>query len=218
MATGFMVRIIALGLLIASGAAAAAEVALIGVIGDKAAIVAIDGGEPKAIKVGQTWKGITVVSVEKERATLEIDGKRRVLQRGAHYRGAADAAPAKGRQSVTLSADERGHFFTEGAINGAHVRFLVDTGASAVVLPASDAVRLGLQYRSGQRMRMQTAAGPTVAYVTTLERIKVGNIELLNVEGMVIEQGLSVALLGMTFLNRVEMKREGQLMTLTRLF
>ena len=67
-------------------------------------------------------------------------------------------------------------------------------------------------------MRMQTAAGPTVAYVTTLERIKVGNIELLNVEGMVIEQGLSVALLGMTFLNRVEMKREGQLMTLTRLF
>jgi aspartyl protease family protein len=216
MATGFIHGIIALGLAAASGAAAAAEIALVGVIGDKAAIIAIDGGNPKAIKVGQTWKGIAVVSVEKDRATFEIDGKRRVIQRGMHYRS-GEAETSK-RQSATLSADERGHFFAEGTINGAHVRFMVDTGASAVVLPGSEAVRLGLDYRRGQRMRMQTASGPTEAYVATLDRIKVGNIELINVEAMVIEKGLNIALLGMTFLNRVEMKRDGQVMTLTRLF
>ena len=204
--------------LLAAGPAAAADVALIGVIGDKAAVIAIDGGDPKTIKVGQSWRGITVVSVEKDRATLEIDGKRRVVQHGMHYRSEAGAAASGARQSAILSADSRGHFLTEGSINGAAMRFLVDTGATAVALPASDAIRLGLDYRKGQLIRMQTANGAAMAYVTMLDRVKVGNIELHNVEGVVVEAGLSVALLGMTFLNRVEMRRDGHVMTLTRLF
>jgi len=202
----------------ACGAVAAAEVALIGVIGDKAAIVAVDGGDPKTIKVGQSWRGITVIAVEKDRATMDIDGKRRVVQRGMHYRSEAGAAAASARQAAILAADSRGHFIAEGSINGQGMRFLVDTGATAVALPAGDAARLGLDYRRGQRVRMQTANGPATAYVIMLDRIKVGDIELHNVEGMVVEAGLSVALLGMTFLNRVEMRREGHTMTLTRLF
>ena len=204
--------------LLAGGPAAAADVALIGVIGDKAAIVAVDGGDPKTIKVGQSWRGITVVSVEKDRATLDIDGKRRVLQRGMHHRSAEGAAPPGSRQTAVLAADTRGHFIAEGSINGGHMRFLVDTGATAVSIPASDAVRLGLDYRRGQRISMQTANGVAPAYVTMLERIKIGNIELYNVQGVVIENGLHVALLGMTFLNRVEMKRDGHTMTLIRQF
>ena len=206
-------------LLLAGGPAAAAEVALIGVIGDKAVVVAVDGGDPKTIKVGQTWRGIFVVSVEKDRATLDIDGKRRVLQRGMHYRGAEGAAPpGGGRQTAVLAADTRGHFIAEGTVNGGHMRFLVDTGATAVSLPASDAVRLGLDYRGGRRISMQTANGTAPAYVTKLERIKIGDIELFNVDAVVIENGLHVALLGMTFLNRVEMKRDGHTMTLIRQF
>ena len=216
--TKFSLRIIALLALLAGGAVAAAEVALIGVIGDKAAVVAVDGGDPKTIKVGQTWRGIFVVSVEKDRATLDIDGKRRVLQRGMHYRGAEGAAPPGGRQTAVLAADTRGHFIAEGTVNGGHVRFLVDTGATAVSLPASDALRLGLDYRGGQRIRMQTANGTALAYSTKLERIKIGNIELYNVDAIVIENDLHVALLGMTFLNRVEMKRDGHTMTLIRQF
>ena len=214
----FSLHIIALLALLAGGPVAAAEVALIGVIGDKAAIVAVDGGDPKTIKVGQTWRGIFVVSVEKDRATLDIDGKRRVLQRGMHYRGAEGAAPPGGRQTAVLAADTRGHFIAEGTVNGGHVRFLVDTGATAVSLPASDALRLGLDYRGGQRIRMQTANGTALAYSTKLERIKIGNIELYNVDAIVIENDLHVALLGMTFLNRVEMKRDGHTMTLIRQF
>jgi aspartyl protease family protein len=51
-----------------------------------------------------------------------------------------------------------------------------------------------------------------------LDRVRLGDIELAGVDGVVIEQGLDIALLGMSFLNRVEMKREGQTMTLIRRF
>jgi aspartyl protease family protein len=212
-----MSNIIALLFVLACGAAhAAGSVALIGVIGDKAAVVAVDGGDPKTIKVNDTWRGIKVLAVEKERATLEIDGKRRVLERGLHYR--AEAQAPSGRQSVTLSADTRGHFIAEGLVNGGPVRFMVDTGATIIALPASDAQRLGLDYRKGKPVRLQTASGSTVAYAIHLDRVRLGAIELNNVECAVVEQGLSIALLGMSFLNRLEMKREGQFMTLTRLF
>src|SRR5438445_10697014 len=92
MATGLMPNIIALVLLLACMPARAGEVALIGVIGDKAAVLAVDGGDPKTVKVGHNWNGVTVVAVEKERASVEIDGKRRVLVLGQNYRGASAAA------------------------------------------------------------------------------------------------------------------------------
>lgn len=215
MPTGFMRHFIALWLFLAGTAACAADVALIGLIGDKAAVLAVDGGEPKTVKVGQKWSGVTVVSVERGQATVEIDGKRRVLTIGQHYRAAAAASE---RQSVTLAADPRGHFFTEGAINGNPVRFLVDTGASSVALPAAEALRLGIDYRKGQRAFSNTAGGVVPIYVVRFDSVRLGPIELTGVEGVVIEQGLNVALLGMSFLNRVEMKRDGQTMVLIRRF
>ena len=65
---------------------------------------------------------------------------------------------------------------------------------------------------------LQTANGPTAGYLIRLAKVKVGNIELHDIDGVVLEQGLSVGLLGMSFLNRVEMKRDGELMTLIRRF
>jgi aspartyl protease family protein len=210
-----MTHFIALFLAFACGAAAAADVALIGVMRDKAAVLAFDGGEPRTVRVGQKFRNLTVISVERTQATVEIDGKRRVLQIGQHYR-AKEAAT--NRETVTLAADNRGHFFTDGAVNGVFVRFMVDTGATVVVLPSAEASRLGIDYRRGQRGVMQTAAGPADGYVIRLDRIKVGAIELTNVDAVVMEQGLAIALLGMSFLNRVEMKRDGQTMMLIRRF
>jgi len=202
--------------LLACPPALAGEVALIGVIGDKAAVLAIDGGDPKTVKIGQRWNGVTVVAVEKERATVEIDGKRRVLVLGQHYRGATGASD---RQSATLAADTRGHFFAEASVNDVPMRLVVDTGASLVVLSGADASRLGVDWREGPRRMMQTANGTTAGYLVKLDKVKVGGIELTNVEGMVLEQGLgAVGLLGMSFLNRVEMQRDGQTMTLIRRF
>jgi aspartyl protease family protein len=215
MPTGFMPHFIALLLLFVCTTAGAADVALIGVIGDKAAVLALDGGEPKTVKVGQKWSGITVVSVERGQATVEIDGKQRVLKIGQHYRA---AAAASGRQSVTLAADSRGHFVTEGAVNGNPVRFLVDTGATMVALPAAEALRLGIDYRKGERGLSGTAAGVVPIYRVRLDTVRLGSIELAGVEAVVLEQGLDIALLGMSFLNRVEMKRDGHTMVLIRRF
>lgn len=210
-----MPNFIALLLLLVCTPAAALEVALIGVIGDKAAVLAVDGGNPKTVKVGQKWNGIAVLSVAKDRATVEIEGRKRVLLHGQHYRSAPAASD---RQRVTLAADARGHFVVDGAVNGNATRFLVDTGATMIALPGRDAVRLGLDYRKGQRGITQTAAGPVTVYRVMLDRVRLGAIELSNVEGVVIEQGLEIALLGMSFLNRVEMQRDGQTMTLIRRF
>jgi aspartyl protease family protein len=215
MATVFMPHFIALLLLVLSGAAAAADVALIGVIGDKAAVLALDGGNPKTVKVGQKWNGIAVISVDKEQATVEIEGKRRVLIRGQHYRSTAAVSD---RQSVTLSADTRGHFVIDGAVNGSPTRFLVDTGATMVTLPAADAQRLGIDYRKGARGLTKTAAGIVEVYRIRLDRVGLGGIEMTGVDAIVIEQGLDIALLGMSFLNHVEMRRDGQTMMLIQRF
>jgi aspartyl protease family protein len=216
MATGFMTRhCSALALALATLPALAAHVSFVGTIGDKAAILVIDDRAPKTLKVGQTFAGVTLVSVAGERAVVEVEGERRTLVRGQHYQG---RAAGDQRQSATLAADTRGHFFTEGAVNGSPVRFVVDTGATMVALPATDAVRLGLDYRKGQLAVTKTAAGVVPVYRVRFDSVRVGTIELNGVEGVVIEQGLEVALLGMSFLNRVEMQHAGQLMTLTRRF
>ena len=196
--------------------AGAASVALIGVIGDKAAVIAVDGGEPKTIRVGQTWNGIKVLAVERTRATVEMDGKQSVLQLGQHHR----SAPTQDtRQSAVLSADGRGHFFTDATVNDQQMRFVVDTGASVVVLSGADASRLGLDYRKGRRAALQTANGATAGYFVKLDRMRVGSIELSSVDAVVLEEGLgSFGLLGMSFLNRVEMRRDGEKMELIRRF
>jgi aspartyl protease family protein len=221
MATGFMPNFIALFLLLAWAPAALADVALIGVIGEKAAILAVDGGDPKTVKVGQKWNGITVLEVRHEQATIEQEGKKRVLVRGQHYRGlpgSTASAYASSRQSVVLPADPSGHFFTIGAVNGSAVRFLVDTGATLIALPGAEATRLGIDYRKGKRGLTNTANGTVAVYQVKLDTVKLGDIEVNNVDGVVIEEGLGVALLGMSFLNRVDMRRDGDSMTLTRRF
>lgn len=213
MATGFMVRhSIALLALLAGATAWAADVSLVGTFDTKAAILSIDGGAPRTVKVGQSAGGVTLITVEKDRATIEVDGKRKVLQRGQTYSSGAGS----GAQSVTLSAGAGGHYMAEGQINGGAIRFLVDTGATAIAIPASDAERLRIDYRKGRRGTTQTAGGPATAYVVRLDSVRVGGIEVQNVDAIVIEHGLTVALLGNTFLSRMDMRLEGQTMTLTR--
>jgi len=191
----------------------AADVTLVGLIGAKA-IVVIDGGAPRTLAPGQkSAEGVVLLGTEKEAASFEIEGKKRTLRMGQAYSAAARA----GRQNVTLSADTRGHFVTMGSINGGSVRFLVDTGATFVSLAASEARRLGIDYRQGQRGQVQTANGAAVAYRVKLDTVSIGDIEVNNVDAVVSESDTSgVTLLGMSFLNRMEMKRDGQSMTLTR--
>ena len=215
MATGFMTRhFIALLALAAALPAAGADVSLIGTFDTKAAILSIDSGAPKTVKVGQSFGGVKLISVDRDGATVEVDGKRRVLVRGQTFSTSGSGE----RQSATLAAGQGGQYTAEGQVNGGAVRFIVDTGASVIALPAADAQRLSIDYRKGRAASVQTAAGITPAYLVRLDTVRVGGITLNNVEAVVIESGLPVALLGMSFLNRVEIRHEAGQMTLIRRF
>jgi aspartyl protease family protein len=197
-----------------AGPAAATDVNVVGLFGNKA-VVSIDGGQARTMSVGQrSPEGVALVAVDRETATFEIDGKRRALKMGQAY-----ASAGTGREgSTTLKADERGHFLADGQVNGGTVRFLVDTGATMIALPSADARRIGVNYLRGERGIVQTAGGPAAAYRVKLDTVRVGDITLNGVDAVVIESGLQVALLGMTFLNRTEIKREGETMVLIKRF
>jgi aspartyl protease family protein len=105
MPTGFIARYCsALALLAAAAPALALDVQLVGTFGDQAAVLSIDGGEPRTVRTGQKFGAVTLISVEKERATVEVEGKRRTLQRGQTY--SSKSAPDD-RHSAVLAADAR---------------------------------------------------------------------------------------------------------------
>lgn len=183
-----------------------------GLFKDKA-IVSIDGGKPRTLGVGQTVQGVRLVSADSDSAIFEVDGKRRVLGMGQSLAG---GAATDARQQVSMLADARGHFSAAGSLNGYPVTFLVDTGATAIAIGAAEARRIGLDYRAGEAVAVGTAGGAVPAWRVVFSTVKVGGITLNHVDGLVMEAGLGMPLLGMSFLNRMEMKREGQTMTLTQ--
>jgi aspartyl protease family protein len=201
-------------LLLAALAAHAVEVNVVGLFSDKA-LVEINGGKARVLSAGQsTSEGVKLISAGSASAVFDIDGKRQTVQLGQSI----SANYAAGRKpTVTLIADGRGHFFTIGSINGATTQFLVDTGATAVSMPAAEARRLGINYLAGQTGYTSTAGGVVPAYKVTLNAVRIGDITLNQVEGIIVEgPGMAVTLLGMSFLSRVEMKREGSTMTLIK--
>ncbi len=108
-----------------------------------------------------------------------------------------------GRVAQVAKADD-GHFWAEAEVNGAPVRFLVDTGATAVALTPGDAQRLGLDTRRMKYdLSVGTAAGQARAARVTLATVSVNGARLDDVDALVIEKGLDASLLGMTYLGRL---------------
>jgi aspartyl protease family protein len=206
--------VVFLASMLVAPAAHATDVTVVGLFPGKA-VITVNRGPPRIVSVGEgTPEGVKLISADSKGAVLEVDGKRQALEMGQHFESASQTGS---RQSVTLPADARGHFVTDGMVNGTHMRFLVDTGATLVALPAAEATRLGIDYRKGQRGISQTANGSALVYRVMLDSVTLGDITILNVEGLVHEgAGLDFALLGMSFLNRTEMRREGQTLTLIK--
>ena len=198
--------------LLACTSAWAASVSVVGLFRDKA-IVTIDGGKPRTLSVGQAVQGVKLIAADSGSASFDVDGDRRVLSMGQSFAGGAQTGD---RQSVSLTADVRGHFVAAGSLNGYPMTFLVDTGATSIAINAAEAKRMGLDYKAGQATAVGTAAGVVPAWRVKFNTVKVGSITVNQVDGMVVETGLNVPLLGMSFLNRMEMNRDGQTMTLTQ--
>lgn len=196
-----------------SGVAGATNVGLAGVLGSKAILV-IDGSSPRTLAVGQEYGGVKLLAVQSDSVQVEIEGKRRSLRVGQNAVGEASS----GNSSLVLTSDSQGHFQTTGSINGFTIRFLVDTGATSISLGAGDAKRMGLDLSKAERGVSQTANGQTVVHRVKLATVKVGDIVMHNVDGVVHSQEMPFALLGMSFLNRTDMQREGDTLTLKKRF
>lgn len=191
------------------------RVNVVGLFSGKAVLV-INGGAPRTLSVGQSSpEGVKLIEADSSRAVLEVEGKRQSLGMG---QGAAVAGgPATVGQGVTLYANRDGHFFGEASINGRPVKYLLDTGATAVSMSSAQARKLGIDYVAGKEGTSATAAGVVRAWRVTLNSVKLGGMTLNQVEGTVIDgDSPAIVLLGMSALNRMEMKREGMTMTLTK--
>jgi aspartyl protease family protein len=197
-----------------SGPLSAQDVGLAGVMGSKAMLM-INGGEPQSVAVGQSLDGVKVLSVQGDQVVIEIGGKKRPLRVGQHAIGAG-SSDSSGK--VIMTADLQGHFYTNGNINGTSVRFLVDTGATMISLGASDARRIGLDFNQGQKGMSQTANGQSVVSKVKLDTVRVGDVTMHNVDALIHQTEMPIALLGMSFLNRMEMQRDGSTMTLKKRF
>lgn len=205
--------LVCLALLLASPTLPAVNsVVVLGLFKHKA-IVVIDGKQ-HALGVGEASpEGVKLISASSNEAVLEIDGRQKTYPLGSEVHTRLAAPP---HTSVTIFRSPQGMFATVGTINGLTVNFLVDTGASLVAMNSAEAKRLGINYRlDGTPTTASTASGLAPAYQVRLARVKVGGIELREVDGMVIE-GLSPTevLLGMSFLSRLEMQNSGQTMLL----
>jgi aspartyl protease family protein len=113
-------------------------------------------------------------------------------------------APTGQRASKAILKSSDGHFWAEGEVNGRTVRFLVDTGATAVALTPEDAQRLGIDPAElHYGFKVVTAGGQIRAASVRLASITVAGARLDNVDALVIEKGLDTSLLGMTYLGRL---------------
>ena len=215
-ATEPMFRLTYAAALLAAAPAFAQSVSMSGSLGDKALLV-IDG-TPRTVATGATVLGVKLVSVSGSDAVVEVKGKRVTLAMGGAQVNLGGTPTEGGGSQIVMTADGRGHFFTVGTINGKSVRFVVDTGATFVSMGADQAKELGVDYTKGERGYSTTANGQIPVYRVKLASVRVGDVQLYDVDGLVGPQPMPAILLGNSFLTRFQMKRDNDTMTLTKRF
>ncbi len=199
--------VLAAGLAAVLSATAQATTVMVMSLETDRAQVLVNGAAVRTLRTGQTSpEGVRLVAADRTKAVLEVEGKTLTL-------GIGQSTVA----TVELKADARGHFVTTAYINGVPTRALIDTGATSVAISTDEAQRMGISYASAPPVRLSTAGGPRTGYRVVLPTVSVGSITLQNVEGTVVERGeLSITLIGMTYLNGVDLRRAGDTLTLTR--
>jgi aspartyl protease family protein len=194
--------------LAAAGAAQATTVMVMALEQDRAQLL-VNGAAVRQLRAGQTSpEGVRLVGADRNQAVIEVDGRTLELRLGQSTVASAE-----------LKADARGHFVTAVWINGVETRAMIDTGATAVALSNDEAARLGIRYVGQPRVQIGTAGGVKTAYRVNLASVRVGGVTLTNVDALIFEGGreqLPITLIGMTFLNGVDMRRVGDTLTLTR--
>jgi aspartyl protease family protein len=193
--------------------AAAADVQVVAITPGTSADLVIGGAAPVTVQIGETVEGVTLVSTDRRGAVVQIRGVRKTLPLSS-YRGSVGDAAAT---TVTLTLDRSGHFLTRALVNGTAIDFVVDTGATNIVIPRADAKRMGIDYRRGKPTVGYTANGPVNGWRVSLASVRIGSATEYDVEAVVQDNdALDIGLLGMSYLNRFEMERRGPTLVLRR--
>jgi aspartyl protease family protein len=202
-----MPRLLVLPALLVASMAAQAQSVMVMSLGEGRVQLLVNGSVVRELRAGQASpEGIRLLSADRTRATLVVDGKELVLGLGGSTVATAE-----------LHADARGHFMTLAYINGVPTQAVVDTGATLVALSRDEARRIGVGDTDGRRVRISTAGGPRTGSLVTLARVRVGGVALQDVEAIVLDDSdLAITLIGMSFLNGVDMRRAGNTLTLSR--
>src|SRR2546421_11282149 len=124
------------------------------------------------------------------------------LRQTAHAQTIGQARP----RSLSIPRDFRGHFLTEGRIEGQRIGFMVDTGASVVALNETSAARFGLRPSPGDYIATVTTANGTIkAARTRIAMVEIGELVVRDVDAMVLpDAALSENLLGLSFLSKLK--------------
>ena len=202
-------------LLIPAVSLAIDKITVVGLFSDKA-VIKVDGKQ-HVLSVGQTSpEGVKLISSNSREAVLEIDGEQKTYGLGTHISSNYEK-PAAGK-IVTVAPDGMGMYEVNGSINGFQVDFVIDTGATLVSMNKHHAKRIGLNYKlEGKESLSQTAAGYSKIYIVNLKKVRIGDIEIADVEGAVHDDDFpKVILLGNSFLNRLKLNREGALLLLEK--
>jgi aspartyl protease family protein len=203
-------------LLLACSAAAAAppDIRVNGLMPNQA-VVTIDGKQ-RILKVGTpSPEGVSLIVADSKKATLEWQGEH--FERTLTREISAQYADRAAQEEARIPRGRGNHFFTTGNINGQPVNFMVDTGAFAIAMTPAEADRLRLNWRQGERFVANTAGGGTPSYKITLDSVSVGGITLRNIMAAVIVADSSTdILLGMSFLEKTEMREENNVLVLRK--
>ena len=191
--------------------ASAQGLALSGSMG--ARVLLIVDGQPLVLSPGQSARGVRLLEWRDGRARVEREG-RIVELRVGEAPVSLGALPPSAATEVVLVRDAGGHFIGSGAINGRPMRFMVDTGATTVALSQAQAQRMGIDWRRGLPVVTQTAGGPVPVHRVSLALLRVGEVEIRDVDAVVLPQELPYVLLGNSALARFQMRRDQEVMRL----
>ena len=196
----------------------AQSVALTGVLGSKALLV-VNGGAPKALAANEVHQGVRLLQLNGDSAVIDVQGQRQTLRLGeapvsVGSRGGAGGASRSSR--LVLQADSRGHFIDRGLINGKTMQYMVDTGASTIAIGRADAERMGLPFEQGTPVMMRTANGNAQGWRIKLASVRIGEMDLYDIEAIVAPQPMPYVLLGNNLLSHFHMTRKGTEMVLER--
>lgn len=168
------------------------------------ALLEIDGKQRMLRDGNKSPEGVLLVSSDGKKAVIEVDGKRQALT--LTKRIATNFTTAQ-KSVVRIASTHGGHYVTPGRINGMPVEFMVDTGATMIAMNYVVAERLGIDYRAGRPIKVNTANGVAQAYEVILSSVSIGDLEVQQIRAAVSSTEFpQVILLGNSYLGKVDMQ------------